>query len=116
MLEAILFAHEEIKKIVAFIEEITSAVGKEKMEVELHKVDEEVETAVRNFATDKMKEAVRTVEKLERQEKMDAVREETLSHFEELLEEYGSDIEEVLQAIIKESVRMLITHERSKTR
>ena len=112
MLEAILFAHEEIKKIVAFIEEITSAVGKEKMEVELHKVDEEVETAVRNFATDKMKEAVRTVEKLERQEKMDAVREETLSHFEELLEEYGSDIEEVLQAIIKESVRMLITHEK----
>ena len=112
MLEAILFAHEEIKKIVAFIEEITAAVGKEKMEVELHKVDEEVETAVRNFATDKMKEAVRTVEKLERQEKMDAVREETLSHFEELLEEYGSDIEEVLQAIIKESVRMLITHEK----
>ena len=41
MLEAILFAHEEIKKIVAFIEEITAAVGKEKMEVELHKVDEE---------------------------------------------------------------------------
>ena len=112
MLEAILFAHEEIKKIVAFIEEITAAVGKEKMEVELHKVDEEVETAVRNFATDKMKEAVRTVEKLERQEKMDAVREETLSHFAELLEEYGSDIEEVLQAIIKESVRMLITHEK----
>ena len=112
MLEAILFAHEEIKKIVAFIEEITAAVGKEKMEVELHKVDEEVETAVRNFATDKMKEAVRTVEKLERQEKMDAVREETLSHFEELLEEYGSDIEEVLQVIIKESVRMLITHEK----
>ena len=112
MLEAILFAHEEIKKIVAFIEEITAEVGKEKMEVELHKVDEEVETAVRNFATDKMKEAVRTVEKLERQEKMDAVREETLSHFAELLEEYGSDIEEVLQAIIKESVRMLITHEK----
>ncbi|MBC5996190.1 polyribonucleotide nucleotidyltransferase [Romboutsia ilealis] len=112
MLEAILFAHEEIKKIVAFIEEITDEVGKEKMEVELHKVDEEVEAAVRNFATDKMKEAVRTVEKLERQEKMDAVREETLSHFAELLEEYGSDIEEVLQAIIKESVRMLITHEK----
>ena len=112
MLEAILFAHEEIKKIVAFIEEITAEVGKEKMEVELHKVDEEIEAAVRNFATDKMKEAVRTVEKLERQEKMDAVREETFSHFAELLEEYDSDIEEVLQSIIKESVRMLITHEK----
>ena len=111
MLEAILFAHEEIKKIVSFIEEIANEVGKEKIEVELHKVDSDVETAVRNFATDKMKEAVRTVEKLERQEKMDAVREETLDHFEEIVDEFGSDIEEVLQSIIKESVRMLITHE-----
>ena len=111
MLEAILFAHEEIKKIVTFIEEITAQVGKEKMEVELHKVDADVEEAVRKFATDKMKEAVRTVEKLERQEKMDAVREETLAHFEEIVDEFGSDIEEVLQSIIKESVRMLITHE-----
>ena len=111
MLEAILFAHEEIKKIVAFIEEITDEVGKEKMEVELHKVDADVEIAVRNFATDKMKEAVRTIEKLERQEKMDAVREETLNHFEEIVDEFGDDIEEVLQSIIKESVRMLITHE-----
>ena len=111
MLEAILFAHEEIKKIVSFIEEIANEVGKEKIEVELHKVDSDVETAVRNFATDKMKEAVRTVEKLERQEKMDAVREETLAHFEEIVDEFGSDIEEVLQSIIKESVRMLITHE-----
>ena len=111
MLEAILFAHEEIKKIVTFIEEITAQVGKEKMEVELHKVDADVEEAVRKFATDKMKEAVRTVEKLERQEKMDEVREETLAHFEEIVDEFGSDIEEVLQSIIKESVRMLITHE-----
>ena len=111
MLEAILFAHEEIKKIVTFIEEITAQVGKEKMEVELHKVDADVEEAVRKFATDKMKEAVRTIEKLERQQKMDEVREETLAHFEEIVDEFGSDIEEVLQSIIKESVRMLITHE-----
>ncbi|MGL5694159.1 MAG: polyribonucleotide nucleotidyltransferase, partial [Peptostreptococcaceae bacterium] len=111
MLEAILFAHEEIKKIVAFIEEIVATVGKEKIEVELHKADADVEAAVRNFVADKMKEAVKTIEKLERQQKMDAVREETLAHFEEILDEFGSDIEEVLQSIIKESVRMLITHE-----
>ena len=111
MLEAILFAHEEIKKIVAFIEEITAAVGKEKMEVVLFKPDEEVEKAVREFATDKMKEAVKTIEKLERMEKMDAVKAETFEKFEELLEDYGVDIEETLQAIIKEEVRKLIVHE-----
>ena len=111
MLEAILFAHEEIKKVVAVIEEITAEVGKEKMEVVLFKPDEEVEKAVREFATDKMKEAVKTIEKLERMEKMDAVKAETFEKFEELLEDYGVDIEETLQAIIKEEVRKLIVHE-----
>ena len=111
MLEAILFAHEEIKKVVAFIEEIAAAVGKEKMEVELHKINEEVEKAVREFATDKMKEAVKTIEKLERMEKMDAVKEETFAHFEDILEEFGEDIDETLHLIIKEEVRKLIVHE-----
>ena len=109
--EEIPFAHEEIKKVVAFIEEITAEVGKEKMEVVLFKPDEEVEKAVREFATDKMKEAVKTIEKLERMEKMDAVKAETFEKFEELLEDYGVDIEETLQAIIKEEVRKLIVHE-----
>lgn len=112
MLEAILFAHEEIKKIVAFIEEIVAEVGKEKMNVDLHQVNIEVEKAVREFATADMKEAVKTVEKLERMENMEAVKAATLEHFEDIVEEYGSDIEEVLQDIIKEEVRKLIVHEK----
>ncbi|MCH1965329.1 polyribonucleotide nucleotidyltransferase [Paraclostridium sordellii] len=111
MLEAILFAHEEIKKVVQFVEMIVAEVGKEKIEVTLYKIDEDVEKAVREFATDKMKEAVKTVEKLERMEKMDAVKEETFTHFEEIAEEFGQDIEETLHAIIKEEVRKLIVHE-----
>ncbi|MDR1774219.1 MAG: polyribonucleotide nucleotidyltransferase [Clostridioides sp.] len=114
VLEAILFAHEEIKKIVAFIEEIVQEVGKEKIEVELHKVDEELESLVREFATEKMKAAVKTIEKMERQENMDKVKEETLLYFEDKLEdfeEFTSDIEEVLQQIIKEEVRKAIVHE-----
>lgn len=111
MLEAILFAHEEIKKVVTFIEEIVASVGKEKMEVVLHKADEEVEKAVREFATADMRDAVKTIEKLERMEKMDAVKEATFTHFEEIVEEFGSDIEDTLHAIIKEEVRKLIVHE-----
>lgn len=111
MLEAILFAHEEIKKVVEFVEMIVAEVGKEKIEVTLYKIDKDVEKAVREFATDKMKEAVKTVEKLERMEKMDAVKEETFTHFEEIAEEFGQDIEETLHAIIKEEVRKLIVHE-----
>ena len=111
MLEAILFAHEEIKKVVAFIEEIVAEVGKEKMKVTLFKIDEEVEKAVREFATADMKEAVKTIEKLERMEKMDAVKQATFEKFEDILEDHGTDVEETLQAIIKEEVRKLIVHE-----
>lgn len=111
MLEAILFAHEEIKKIVEFIEQIAAEVGKEKMEVVLHQVDEDVEKAVREFASEKMAEAIKTFEKLERMEKMDAVKAETFEHFAEIAEEFEQDIEETLHAIIKEEVRKLIVHE-----
>ncbi|WP_195939641.1 polyribonucleotide nucleotidyltransferase [Romboutsia sp. 1001713B170131_170501_G6] len=111
MLEAILFAHEEIKKIVEFIEKIAAEVGKEKMEVVLHQVDEDVEKAVREFASEKMAEAIKTFEKLERMEKMDAVKAETFEHFAEIAEEFEQDIEETLHAIIKEEVRKLIVHE-----
>ncbi|MGL6105928.1 polyribonucleotide nucleotidyltransferase [Romboutsia sp.] len=111
MLEAILFAHEQIKKVVAFIEEIVATVGKEKIEVSLHKIDEDVEKAVREFATADMKEAVKTIEKLERMEKMDAVKQATFEKFEEIVDTFGSDIEETLHAIIKEEVRKLIVHE-----
>ncbi|MCZ9336084.1 hypothetical protein O9Y75_29125, partial [Klebsiella pneumoniae] len=77
MLDAILFAHQEIKKIVEFIEGIVAEVGKEKMPVELYHAGEEITQLVREFATDKMKKAVQTFEKLERMENMDRVKEET---------------------------------------
>lgn len=112
MLEAILKAHEEIKKIVEFIEQIQAEVGKEKMEFVETKPDAEIEAKVREIATEGMKEAVKVVEKLERQEAMDAVKEQTINSFdEETLEEFGNDIIATLDAIIKEEVRKTIVHE-----
>ena len=112
MLEAILKAHEEIKKIVEFIEQIQAEVGKEKMEFEETKPNAEIEAKVREIATEGMKEAVKVVEKLERQEAMDAVKEQTINSFdEETLEEFGNDIIATLDAIIKEEVRKAIVHE-----
>lgn len=114
VLEAILFAHEEIKKIVEFIENIVSEVGHEKAVVELHIPCEELEAKVNEFARLKMREAVKTVEKMERTEKMDAVSAETLAHFEETLEDFeevAGDIEDILHAIIKDEVRSLIVDE-----
>jgi len=111
MLEAIMFAHENIKKIVAFIDEITAKVGKAKKEYTVFKPEEEIEAAVREFATQKTLDAVRTPEKLERQERIDAVKAETMEHFAELFPEKEKEIDEVLYDILKEQVRKLITEE-----
>lgn len=111
VLEGILFAHEEIKKIVAFIEDIVDEVGHEKCQVELHLPSEEMTKLVNDFAREKMREAVKTPEKMERTAKMDAVSAETLEHFEaelENFEEVAGDIEDVLHDIIKDEVRSLI--------
>ena len=108
ILDAIMFAHEEIKKIVEFIEEIVKEVGKPKMEVELYKVPEDIEKAVRDYAEDKMRAAIQTYDKMERLDNMDAVEAETKEHFEEIYPDNAKDIGNVLYAITKEQVRSLI--------
>ena len=110
MLEAIMFAHDNIKKIVAFIEEIVVKVGKEKKEVILATIDEELEKEVREFAEEKMLDAIRTVDKQERQTNMDEVNEDTLLYFAEKYEENIKDVEAVLYNITKEQVRNLIVN------
>lgn len=108
ILDAIMFAHEEIKEIIAFIDEVVAEVGKPKMEIELYKVPEEIEADVREYAESKMREAVHTVEKMQRLENMDAVEIETLEYFAEKYPESEKDIASVLYDITKEQVRSLI--------
>ncbi len=108
MLDAILFAHEEIKKIVEFIEEIIKEVGKPKKEVTLYKVPDEIDEAVRAFAKDKMESAIQTADKMERFENMDKVETEAHEYFAEIYPENTKDINNVLYAITKECVRSMI--------
>lgn len=115
MLEAIMFGHDEIKNIVAKIEELQAVAGKPKMAVKLHSVDAQANEEVRAFASKGLQEAIKIAEKHARQEAIDAVNSETIAHFEvkyadspELL----SDVKEVLYDIVKEEVRRLITHDK----
>lgn len=111
MLDAIFYAHEEIKKIVRFINEIVEEVGKEKMEVELVKAPADLEAAVRAFATEKIDNAIRTAEKLERLDKIDAVENETKERFEEEFPESEKDISGLIFTITKECMRAMILDE-----
>ena len=111
MLDAILFAHEEIKELVEFIEEVVKEVGKPKQDVELYKPLAEIDEAVRAYAAPKMREAIQTPDKLERLENMDAVEDETKEHFAEIYPEGAKDIDSVLYNITKETVRAMILDE-----
>lgn len=115
MLEAIMFGHEEIRKIVEIQEQFVLEAGKPKMEVVLHQVNPEVDAAVRAYAKDKLVEAVKVPEKHARQDAIDAINEETAAHFEALYAEtpeWMGDVHEVLHNIVKEEVRRLITHDK----
>jgi polyribonucleotide nucleotidyltransferase len=115
MLEAIMYGHDEIRKIVAVIEQLVQEAGKPKMSVKLHAVNEEVNAAVRQFAQAKLVEAVKIAEKHARQDAIDAINAEAVSHFSELYAETPvllKDVKEVLYDIVKEEVRRLITHDK----
>ncbi|HTG69673.1 MAG TPA: polyribonucleotide nucleotidyltransferase [Candidatus Udaeobacter sp.] len=115
MLEAIMFGHDEIKNIVAKIEELQAIAGKPKMEVKLHTVNAQVNAEVRAFASAQLVEAIKVEEKHARQDAIDAVNSAAVAHFEEQYidtPELISDVKEVLYDIVKEEVRRLISHDK----
>ncbi len=117
MIEAIMFGHAAIKELVAFQEEIISEVGKEKIEVELVQLDEELVSKVNDFAKDKMLAAIQIKDKLEKYAAIDKVKEDTIEHFKELYQESDeldkilNDVKKITDNIEAEEVRRLITEE-----
>ncbi|MBR2779279.1 MAG: polyribonucleotide nucleotidyltransferase, partial [Firmicutes bacterium] len=111
MLEAILFAHEEIKKLVAFIEEIKAEVGKEKQALPDHEIPAELEQAIREFETADMRKAILVPGKTDRQDAMDALENAVREKFLEEYPDNAKDIEDVLYKVRKEQMRDLILSE-----
>ena len=105
MLGAILFAHEEIKKIVAFIEGIQAEIGKPKMEVNIYHPDEKLTEEVRAYAFDKVEWSLDTFDRYERENRSQQVKEETVAAFAEAYPDSAKDIDAILYNITKEIVR-----------
>ncbi|OUM98480.1 MAG: polyribonucleotide nucleotidyltransferase [Paenibacillaceae bacterium ZCTH02-B3] len=115
MLEAIMFAQGEIRRVVDLIDELVRLAGVPKIEVRLHETDPEVAEAVRAFCGQRLIEAVRIPDKQERQDAIDAINAEAREHFAALYAETPekmADVEETLHDIVKKEVRRLITHEK----
>ncbi|WP_274309496.1 polyribonucleotide nucleotidyltransferase [Solibacillus daqui] len=114
MLEAIMFGHEEIKKLIAFQEEIVAAVGKEKIEVVLFELDAELTAAIKAACEADMNTAIQTVDKQERQENITAVKERVIESYEaqEADENTMKHVHSILDKMVKDEVRRLITDDK----
>lgn len=112
ILSAIMLGHEAIKELVEFQMKIAAEIGKEKRKIALFEVPEELNRAVREYTSDKLDTAIRTADKLLREERIGEVKREALGHFLEQYPEDGKYIQYVLQKIVKESVRRMITLEK----
>jgi polyribonucleotide nucleotidyltransferase len=128
MLDAIMFAHEAIKELVAFQEMIQAENHKEKMEFDNFAIPESVQKEVAEFAEKRMIKAVSIFDKLERYHAIDAITEETVEHFskksffkeidgikvydEKAQKEYLEQVEKTLNQIVTKELRRLITEDK----
>ncbi len=111
MLQAILKAHEEIKRIVAFISDIQEKVGVEKLAFEPHKPDAEFERLVREYATEKVRWSLDTFDRDERTRRSNEMEAEVIEHFAEEYPDSEKDVGDIVYGITKEIVRdKIINH------
>lgn len=116
MLEAIMFGHEEIKRLCEFQQQIIDAVGKEKREIELFVSDPELEAEVKVASEGKMKAAIKTEEKKAREAAIEDVKEEILESYKakelENEAEVLSEVAHILEMIEKDEMRRLISQDK----
>ncbi len=108
MLDAIMFAHEEIKKIIAFQDQIIAEIGKAKVEVPLQVTGDDVKAAVREFAYDKCVWVFDTTEREERQNREAQVKAETVAALAEQFPGREGEIGDALYYLNKEIMRKKI--------
>ncbi|MCF1684131.1 polyribonucleotide nucleotidyltransferase [Tetragenococcus halophilus] len=117
MLGALMFGQEAIQELVAFEEEVAASCGKEKMDISLLQVDEDLQKAIYDSYYETMKTAVLTEEKLAREDEIENVKTIVKEAYEEqiaALEEEASDhlaqeVNQIAEDLEKDVVRELIT-------
>ncbi|MBS7345500.1 MAG: polyribonucleotide nucleotidyltransferase [Caryophanon sp.] len=114
MLEAIMFGHEEIKKLIAFQEQIVAEIGKEKKEVVLYELDAELTAAIKETAEADMNEAIQTVDKQQREVNITAVKTRVIEAYEaqEADDDTMKQVKAILDKMVKDEVRRLITEDK----
>ncbi|HIX09444.1 MAG TPA: polyribonucleotide nucleotidyltransferase [Firmicutes bacterium] len=109
MVGAIMFGQQEISKICKYIEEvIVPAVGKPKQQIELYHIPEELDAAVRAYASDKLDWALDTFDRQEREARQDEAEKEILEHFADIYPDNTRELKDSVYYLTKEKVRAKI--------
>ncbi|HHW32377.1 MAG TPA: polyribonucleotide nucleotidyltransferase [Clostridiaceae bacterium] len=111
MLEAVKIGHQEIKKIVDFINDIVKEVGKPKFEYTSFEVPEEIYNAVKEYAYEKMRQAVLSTDKQEREDAIAQLTQEVQEHFAEVFPDSATQMADALYKLEKKVVREYILEE-----
>ena len=114
MFEAIMLAHEEIKKICDFIESVKAEIGKPKFEYPSAEIDHDLFDAVYEFCAEDVKVALDTDDKNVRDEKIAPIREAIYNKFDEGKEEMHVVLDEVLYKVQKQIVRRWLLDEQKR--
>lgn len=114
ILEAIMFGHNEIIRLVEFQEMIAAEVGKDKMEIPLFEIDEALKSEIESAYGTRLTDAIQTKEKHEREDAIEAVKAEVVEKYEaaDAEEETMKQVKAVLSELVKEEVRRLISDEK----
>lgn len=117
MIDALMFGHEAINKLIEFQEKIVDEVGVPKAEVTLKKIDENLRQEVIEFSREKMLVAIQIKDKLEKYAKIDEVKEETIKYFtdkykdSDISSSVSADVKSIVDKIEGDEVRNLIIND-----
>ena len=114
ILDGILTAHEEIKKICNFIDDISNELGVAKKEFIVFKPDEAIYNEVKDYGKVKLNDAINTEEKQEREEKISQASDEIIEYFSEKYPENEQDIKAAIEDMKKKEVRRLILEDNKR--
>jgi polyribonucleotide nucleotidyltransferase len=114
MLEAIMYGHDEIKRLIEFQEKIVVEIGKPKREINLYEIDKELEAEVRGICEADMVKAIQVQEKHAREDAIKEVKNQVIAKFveQEATDEDMKQVKQILDKIVKGEVRRLITVEK----
>ncbi|MCZ8535657.1 polyribonucleotide nucleotidyltransferase [Paenisporosarcina quisquiliarum] len=114
MLEAIMFGHEEIKKLIAFQEEVVAVMGKEKTDIQLYELDADLSAEIKAVCETKLNNAIQVYEKHARELAISEVKEEVIATYVEREADEATlkQVRQILDKMVKEEVRRLITEDK----